>query len=45
MVVTDNHGSTVTVPLFSTRACAFWVAIAMVDFTAEEGARIGHVEQ
>ncbi|MFE0605766.1 TerD family protein [Streptomyces sp. NPDC058892] len=45
VVVTDNCGSTVTVPLFSTRAQAYWVAIAMVDFTAEEGVRIGHVEQ
>ncbi|MEU8773576.1 TerD family protein [Streptomyces sp. NPDC048606] len=45
VVVTDNRGSTVTVPLFSTRAQAYWVAIAMVDFTAEEGVRIGHVEQ
>ncbi|MFJ3876714.1 TerD family protein [Streptomyces sp. NPDC090077] len=45
VVVTDNCGSTITVPLFSTRAQAYWVAIAMVDFTAEEGVRIGHVEQ
>ncbi|MEU9777075.1 TerD family protein [Streptomyces sp. NPDC047968] len=45
VVVTERGGSSVTVPLFSTKALAYWVAIAMVDFTVEGGVRIEHVEQ
>jgi stress response protein SCP2/uncharacterized protein involved in tellurium resistance len=45
VTVTDPTGSTVTAPLFSTRAHAYWVAVALIDFTVPEGVRIEHVEQ
>lgn len=44
-VVTDGRGSTVTVPLFSNRRFSYWVAIALIDFTVPDGARIQHVEK
>lgn len=44
-VVTDGRGSTVTVPLFSNRHLSYWVAIALIDFTAPGGATIRHVEK
>ncbi|MDQ1027365.1 stress response protein SCP2 [Streptomyces umbrinus] len=44
VVVTDGRGSTVTVPLFENTKTRYWVAIALVDFTAPDGAAIHHVE-
>ncbi len=44
VVVTDGRGSTVTVPLFENTRTRYWVAIALVDFTAPDGAVIHHVE-
>ncbi|MFE5920635.1 TerD family protein [Streptomyces sp. NPDC056468] len=44
VVVTDGRGSTVTVPLFENTKTRYWVAIALVDFTAPDGAEIHHVE-
>lgn len=44
VVVTDGRGSTVTVPLFENTKTRYWVAIALVDFTASDGAEIQHVE-
>ncbi|MFJ3226015.1 TerD family protein [Streptomyces sp. NPDC086783] len=44
VVVTDGRGSTVTVPLFENTKTRYWVALALVDFTADEGAAIHHVE-
>lgn len=32
-IVTDGAGQTITVPLFDNNAHAYWVAIALVDFT------------
>ncbi|MGW2170368.1 hypothetical protein ACWC1C_07530 [Streptomyces sp. NPDC001705] len=32
-VITDGRGQTVTVPLYDTNRYAYWVAIALVDFT------------
>ncbi|MFC8239432.1 TerD family protein [Streptomyces chartreusis] len=44
VVVTDDRGSTVTVPLFENTKTRYWVAIALVDFTAPDGAAIRHIE-
>ncbi|WP_340559999.1 TerD family protein [Streptomyces sp. GSL17-111] len=44
-VVSDGRGSTVTVPLYSRNANAYWVAIALVDFTDPSGVRISQVEK
>ncbi|MFF1324569.1 MULTISPECIES: TerD family protein [Streptomyces] len=44
VVVTDDRGSTVTVPLFENTKTRYWVAIALVDFTAPDGAAIQHIE-
>ncbi|MEV0174973.1 TerD family protein [Streptomyces sp. NPDC050803] len=44
VVVTDGRGSTVTVPLFENTSTRYWVAIALADFTAPDGAAIQHVE-
>ncbi|MGW1024600.1 TerD family protein [Streptomyces sp. NPDC002577] len=44
-VVSDGAGSTVTVPLYSENNNAYWVAIALVDFTAPEGVKISQVEK
>ncbi|MGW1722454.1 TerD family protein [Streptomyces sp. NPDC002306] len=44
VVLTDGRGSTVTVPLFENTKTRYWVAIALVDFTADDGAEIRHVE-
>ncbi|WP_405585148.1 TerD family protein [Streptomyces sp. NBC_01092] len=44
VVVTDDRGSTVTVPLFENTKTRYWVAIALVDFTAPDGAAIHHIE-
>lgn len=44
VVVTDGRGSTVTVPLFEDTKTRYWVAIALVDFTAPDGAGIRHIE-
>ncbi|MFD6287585.1 TerD family protein [Streptomyces sp. NPDC060205] len=45
VVVTDGRGSTVTVPLFNNRNLSYWVAIALIDFTAPGGAQIRQVEK
>ncbi|MFJ8539197.1 TerD family protein [Streptomyces sp. NPDC093591] len=44
VVITDGRGSTVTVPLFENTRTRYWVAIALVDFTAPDGAAIHHIE-
>ncbi|MEU8447416.1 TerD domain-containing protein [Streptomyces anulatus] len=44
VVITDGRGSTVTVPLFENTKTRYWVAIALVDFTAADGATIHHIE-
>ncbi|WP_413758981.1 TerD family protein [Streptomyces sp. MMBL 11-3] len=44
VVITDGRGSTVTVPLFENTKTRYWVAIALVDFTAADGAAIHHIE-
>lgn len=44
VVVDDGRGSNVTVPLYENTSTRFWVAIALVDFTAPDGAAIHHVE-
>lgn len=44
VVVDDGRGSNVTVPLFENTSTRFWVAIALVDFTAPDGAAIHQVE-
>jgi stress response protein SCP2 len=44
VVVTDDRGSTVTVPLFENTKTRYWVAIALVDFTESDGAAIHHIE-
>ncbi|MGW3283511.1 TerD family protein [Streptomyces sp. NPDC001002] len=44
VVVTDGRGSTVDVPLFENTKTRYWVAIALVDFTAADGAAIHHIE-
>ena len=43
-IVTDGAGQTVTVPLYDDNRHAYWVAIALVDFTID-GAVIRQVEQ
>ncbi|WP_433323985.1 TerD family protein [Spirillospora sp. CA-294931] len=43
-VVTDGRGSAVNVPLFHDNSESYWVAIALVDFTAPDGVEIRHVE-
>ncbi|MFH0521738.1 TerD family protein [Streptomyces sp. M41] len=44
VVVTDDRGSTVTVPLFENTKTRYWVALALVDFTDSDGAAIHHIE-
>ena len=44
-VVTDGRGSTVTAPLFNNRNLSYWVAIALIDFTAPDRIDIRHVER
>ncbi|WP_329339561.1 TerD domain-containing protein [Streptomyces sp. NBC_00663] len=44
VVVDDGRGSHVTVPLFENTKTRYWVAIALVDFTATDGAAIHHIE-
>lgn len=44
VVVTDDRGSTVTVPLFENTKTRYWVAIALVDFTSPDGAAVQHIE-
>ncbi|MER5177430.1 TerD family protein [Streptomyces sp. NPDC002896] len=44
-VVSDGAGSTVTVPLYSENDNAYWVAIALVDFTDPAGVKISQVEK
>lgn len=44
VVVDDGRGSNVTVPLFENTKTRYWVAIALVDFTAADGAAIQHIE-
>ncbi|MFI6250233.1 TerD family protein [Streptomyces sp. NPDC051016] len=44
VVVADGRGSTITVPLFENTKTRYWVAIALVDFTAADGAEIHHIE-
>ncbi|MFJ9750459.1 TerD family protein [Streptomyces chartreusis] len=44
VVVTDDRGSTVTVPLFENTRTRYWVAIALVDFTSPDGAAVQHIE-
>ncbi|MDO0913603.1 hypothetical protein QQM39_23005 [Streptomyces sp. DT2A-34] len=44
VVITDGRGSTVTVPLFENTKTRYRVAIALVDFTAPDGAAIHHIE-
>ncbi|MFD7259737.1 TerD family protein [Streptomyces sp. NPDC059874] len=44
VVVTDGRGSTVTVPLYENTKTRYWVAIALVDFTAPDGVAIRHIE-
>lgn len=44
-VVSDGRGSTVVAPLFSKNEYAYWVAIALVDFTNPHGVRISQVEK
>ncbi|MFJ9633711.1 hypothetical protein ACIRU8_39065 [Streptomyces sp. NPDC101175] len=43
-IVTDGAGQTVTVPLYDNNRHAYWVAIALVDFTGD-GAVISQVEK
>ena len=43
-IITDGAGQTVTVPLYDNNRYAYWVAIALVDFTGD-GAIIRQVEQ
>ena len=43
-IVTDGRGQTVTVPLYDDNRHAYWVAIALVDFT-DDGARITQIEK
>ena len=43
-IVTDGAGQTVTVPLYDDNRHAYWVAIALVDFTGD-GAVIRQVEK
>ncbi|MCF2532553.1 hypothetical protein [Yinghuangia soli] len=43
-VVADGRGSTVTAPLYEANETAYWVAIALIDFTAPDGIVLTHVE-
>ncbi|NHC46949.1 Tellurium resistance protein [Motilibacter sp. K478] len=43
-VVSDGRGSRVEAPLFHTSSNAYWVAIALIDFTHADGVQIRHVE-
>lgn len=43
-IVTDGRGQTITVPLYDNNRHAYWVAIALVDFTGD-GARITQIEK
>lgn len=43
--VDDGAGSQVTVPLFNKNKFSFWVAIALIDFTDPNGARVVQIEQ
>jgi stress response protein SCP2 len=45
VTVTDDRGSTVTVPLYENTKTRYWVAIALVDFTDPNGMVIRHIEQ
>ena len=44
----QRHGagirSNITVPLYENTKTRYWVAIALVDFTAPDGAAIHHIE-
>ncbi|MGW1888489.1 hypothetical protein, partial [Streptomyces sp. NPDC001970] len=44
VVITDGRGSIVTAPLYENTKTRYWVAIALVDFTAADGAAIHHIE-
>ncbi|MDN3020432.1 TerD family protein [Streptomyces sp. S.PB5] len=44
VVVDDGRGSVVTVPLYENTKTRYWVAIALVDFTAPDGAAVQHIE-
>ncbi|MFD3836353.1 TerD family protein [Streptomyces sp. NPDC058642] len=44
VVVDDGRGSNITVPLYENTKTRYWVAIALVDFTAADGAAIQHIE-
>ncbi|MEU5399792.1 TerD family protein [Streptomyces sp. NPDC005963] len=44
VVIDDGRGSAVTVPLYEETETSYWVAIALVDFTAPEGVAVRHVE-
>ncbi|MER5295572.1 TerD family protein [Streptomyces pharetrae] len=44
VVIDDGRDSTVTVPLYENTKTRYWVAIALVDFTAADRASIRHVE-
>ncbi|RKN08415.1 TerD family protein [Streptomyces radicis] len=44
VVVSDGHGSEVTVPLFEKTRTRYWVAIALADFTVPEGVAIRQIE-
>lgn len=43
--VTDGQGQDVTVPLFDNSWSAYWVAIALIDFTDPHGVTIRQVEE
>jgi hypothetical protein len=45
VVVTDDRGSTVTVPLFENTKTRYWVAIALIDFTSPDAASIHHSQE
>lgn len=43
-VISDGRGSTVTVPLFENTKTRYWVALALLDFTTDDGAAVRHIE-
>ncbi|MFE5852343.1 TerD family protein [Streptomyces sp. NPDC056500] len=43
-VISDGRGSTVTVPLFENTKTRYWVALALLDFTTDDGATVRHIE-
>ncbi|MFE5858543.1 TerD family protein [Streptomyces sp. NPDC056500] len=45
VVIDDGRGSVVTVPLYEESETSYWVAIALVDFTAPAGAAVRHIER